>query len=432
MHREVKANVHGKAWALLCFVHRLWRALKQALQRPALFLYHNVTRPNIKYMKKTNCYLLPILLLLSISAFSNDIPLPVDSIRIDTLFTLANKDVNQIYKKTMSLKYNQDYDKAYYENYFINDKNITIGNIFNYDSKYSGSIVIEKKPLGLAHNVDFKSISEAHLEFRDDPLNAEIKGDSQFTSYFRINLGDISYKTKYPYLKIKYKASNRDLHIPWINIPTLALCECYAYYSLDANRAVFYVFTGNIQVANNSISNLPFVSNQDSLGNFFKISPLADTSIYPLYINKYRSDNIYSHNFIPKFNINSTDGKKLDIDYIIDTIIPLWNNTNLKDFDIIIRGSGITLLDDIKIIGIDTGNFTGISEFDIKNDISFSNNKFIATPQLQSEINNIKVFNMSGQLIMEGGLNDAFPLNKNTFYFCLFNDCHTKKIFVLE
>lgn len=299
-------------------------------------------------MKKKYSVIFLLNFLFVFNSWSFDLGNPPDSIVIDTLFTFSNYDVNQIYQKDMTLDKINEFDKAYYKDYFINENTTTIANRFDYGAKYYGGIQIHKFPSGIKNNVDFKESPIANTVYHTG-LN-QIYNDSQFTANLKIRLGNIN-PAKHPFLKIKYRPiGNRDFAGNYED----KNCHCWA----GINNLNIQAYWGYLMVSNNSISNIPKVTNNDSLGNFYRISPLSDKGQFPVYIDKSRSDYIFSQRVETVIDNQS----HTVIKYIYDTIIPLWNNVNLNNFEIIIRGSAIQLLDDVLIYSIDTFKTTEVNK----------------------------------------------------------------------
>ncbi len=61
-------------------------------------------------------------------------------------------------------------------------------------------------------------------------------------------------------------------------------------------------------------------------------------------------------------------------------------------------------------------------------DISYQNQKFTSN----SKIDNIKIYNTSGQLLQEGKITDDYDLQPYQVYICVFNDVYRKRMMILN
>lgn len=150
-------------------------------------------------------------------------------------------------------------------------------------------------------------------------------------------------------------------------------------------------------------------------------------SILVQYLTHTRPD-INDLNIIKYTDNNQELDIKIPITISKDTVISIAVNSNNVEYvkiDIINCINQIWMKISNVVINYEYDDKTSIDNIKSNiQDIKYINNKF----ESRINIDNIKVFDISGKLIQEGVLNDIYHLEKNTLYFILFDNKYSKKI----
>lgn len=120
-----------------------------------------------------------------------------------------------------------------------------------------------------------------------------------------------------------------------------------------------------------------------------------------------------------KYNME-TDVIDRNVIFTIDTPIP---SNNLKIFIAGFPRIGIGMRLKNIVANYEYNDNTSINEVINDNDIKLIDGRFITSLNIQ----NIKLYDITGKLIQEGTLNDKYDLQSNKLYFVLFDNKYTKK-----
>lgn len=127
-------------------------------------------------------------------------------------------------------------------------------------------------------------------------------------------------------------------------------------------------------------------------------------------------------------------GVKDTVDIRIPNLSGLDSNTlNSNDitFFIVTNGGGWDAIFNCRLVlTVDTTTVvSGIGNISKPvYDISYHNQKFTSS----SKIDNIKIYNTSGQLLQEGNVTDEYDLQPYQVYICVFNDVYRKRMMILN
>lgn len=147
---------------------------------------------------------------------------------------------------------------------------------------------------------------------------------------------------------------------------------------------------------------------------------------YKFCVNASYTNNPYTP--IYKIGIKDTITIQKDITSGIDSNI--LNSYNISFFIISDDKLGGIIFKSYVVLTVDTTTVvSGIGNISKPiYDISYQNQKFTST----SKIDNIKVYNVSGQLLQEGKITDDYDLQPYQVYICIFNDVYRKRMMILN